>query len=61
LFPTKAIRGWLATDDLTHQQIVADYFARAGGFEPAVAETRTPPGQGGDPLYAVWAATLSSR
>ena len=37
-----------------HQQIVADYFAAAGGFEPPVVRRcATPPG--GDPLYAVWA------
>jgi SAM-dependent methyltransferase len=57
LFPTKAIRGWLLSDDVTHQQIVADYLARAGGYEPAIAQTRTPPGHRGDPLYAVWAST----
>ncbi len=57
LFPTKAIRAWLATDDATHLAIVADYFTRAGGFEPAIAQTRTPLDHRGDPLYAVWAAT----
>ena len=55
-FPTKAIRGWLATDDRGHVQIVDAYFRLAGGFGPAQAQLRTPPGQG-DPLYAVWAAT----
>jgi SAM-dependent methyltransferase len=59
LFPTKAIRGWLVTDDLTHQAIVADYFARAEAFAPATAQTRTPLEHRGDPLYAVWAATLA--
>ena len=42
LFPTKAIRGWLFTDSETHQQIVADYFARAGRFEPATQRLCTP-------------------
>ncbi len=59
LFPTKAIRAWLATDDFTHQAIVADYFARTDAFEPAISQTRTPPGHRGDPLYAVWAVRLS--
>lgn len=54
LFPTKAIRGWLASGSTTHQQIVAGYFAAAGGYEPSVTrECATPPGS--DPLYAVWA------
>ena len=54
LFPTKAIRGWLYSGDAAHLQIVADYFAAAGGFEPAsTRQCATPPG--GDPLYAVWA------
>lgn len=54
LFPTKAIRGWLHSPSAAHQEIVAAYFAAAGGYEPALArECATPPG--GDPLYAVWA------
>jgi SAM-dependent methyltransferase len=54
LFPTKAIRGWLLSENATHQQIVAEYFAAAGGYEPArIRQCATPPG--GDPLYAVWA------
>jgi Methyltransferase domain len=56
LFPTKAIRGWLMTDDESHQRIVAEYFRRAGGFEPAVARACAPSGRGTDPLFAVWAA-----
>jgi SAM-dependent methyltransferase len=54
-FPTKAIRGWLATDDAGHQRIVASYFELAGGFEPAQVQRRTPPGRG-DPLFGVWAS-----
>ena len=54
-FPTKAIRGWLYSDDEQHCSIVATYFALAGGWDPAVAQRRTPPGHRGDPLYAVWA------
>ena len=58
-FPTKAVRGWLATDDDGRCAIVAEYLRRAGSFaEPEVA-LRTPPGWDrggryrGDPLYAV--------
>jgi SAM-dependent methyltransferase len=57
LFPTKAIRGWLHSENATHQEIVAAYFRSAGGYEPP--ETRvcgTP--RGGDPLYAVWAPVI---
>ena len=58
-FPTKAIRGWLATDDEQHCALVSEYFRRAGGWSPAVAQLRTPPGHAGDPLYAVWATSLT--
>jgi SAM-dependent methyltransferase len=51
-FPTKAIRGWLATDDRGHVAIVATYFELAGGFGPARVELRNP-GVRTDPLYAV--------
>ena len=55
-FPTKAIHGWLSTDDAGRGTIVAYYLDAAGGFaEPEVA-LRTPPrssGYRGDPLYAV--------
>lgn len=54
-FPTKAIRGWLGTDDETHLQIVNAFFALSGGFGEVRGGRRTPPGRG-DPLYAVWAA-----
>ena len=56
LFPTKAIRGWLATDDAEHCAIVERYFTRSGAFAPAESKLCTPPGPG-DPLYAVWAHT----
>jgi SAM-dependent methyltransferase len=56
-FPTKAIRGWLMTDDHGHTLIVAEYFRRAGGFGEPRVERRTPPGHPGDPLDAVWART----
>lgn len=58
-FPTKAVHGWLATDDDGRCALVAEYLRRAGAFtEPDVA-LRTPPGPErggryrGDPLYAV--------
>lgn len=56
LFPTKAIRGWLATGDEQHCEIVAAYFRRSGGWSDPVAELRTPPGGRGDPLFAVYAS-----
>lgn len=58
-FPTKAIRGWLATDDEQHAAIVAEYFRRSGAWREPVAERRTPVGWPGDPLYAVWARTAA--
>jgi SAM-dependent methyltransferase len=54
-FPTKAIRAWLANDEAGRVEIVRQYFLRAGGFEPPVAQLRTPLTSAGDPLYAVWA------
>lgn len=55
-FPTKAIRGWLGSDDRTRAGIVGEYFRRSGAFdEPRAVACATPPG--GDPLYAVWART----
>ncbi|MGY1715695.1 class I SAM-dependent methyltransferase [Geodermatophilus sp. SYSU D01106] len=51
-FPTKAVRGWLATSDEQHGALVAELIRRSGAFgEPAVS-LRTPPGPG-DPLWAV--------
>lgn len=59
-FPTKAIRGWLATDDETHVRIVGEYFRRSGGFDvPQAAQCAT--AAGGDPLFAVWASTPNSH
>ena len=54
-FPTKAIRGWLASNDEQHCALVAEYFNRAGGWRRPVAELRTASTGRGDPLYAVWA------
>lgn len=55
-FPTKAIRGWLATDDAGHVAIVRRYVELTEGFGEAAGGLRTDPRSGGDPLYAVWAA-----
>ena len=56
-FPSKAIAGWLSTDDEGRCGIVAEYFRRSGGWlEPNLA-LLTPPLSPGDPLYAVWATT----
>ena len=53
-FPTKAVRGWLATNDEGRCAIVAHYLQAAGGFGPAEVTLRTPPrSYRGDPLYAV--------
>ncbi|GAA2015876.1 class I SAM-dependent methyltransferase [Nakamurella flavida] len=58
-FPSKAIRGWLATDDEQHCAIVSEYLRQAGGFTEAEASLRTPGGRyRGDPLYAVVARRL---
>ena len=58
-FPTKAVHGWLATDDAGRVQIVRDYLTAAGGFDEPAASLRTPGGRyRGDPLYAVTARRL---
>ena len=55
-FPTKAIRGWLATDDETHVRLVGEYFRRSGAFgTPQAVRCETP--ASADPLFAVWART----
>ncbi|WP_370453290.1 hypothetical protein [Geodermatophilus marinus] len=51
-FPTKAVRGWLATDDERHGALVAELLRRTGRFTEPVVTLRTEPGVG-DPLYAV--------
>ena len=53
-FPTKAIRGWLGTDDEFHVRLVAEYFHRSTGWDQPRAEQRPTPTPG-DPLFAVWA------
>lgn len=58
-FPTKAIHGWLASDDRGRVAIVAEYFRRSGGWTDPISQLRTPAGRFGDPLYAVWAANAA--
>lgn len=53
-FPSKAIHGWLATDDAGRGAVVVDYLRRAGGFGEPELSLRTPSRRyRGDPLYAV--------
>jgi SAM-dependent methyltransferase len=59
-FPTKAIRGWLSTDDEGHCAIVSAYFELTVGFAEPTVQLRNP-GARGDPLYAVWAHRLAER
>jgi SAM-dependent methyltransferase len=54
-FPTKAIKGWLANDEMGRLAIVRAYFQQSGVFEePTLVHCN--PGGAGDPLYAAWAA-----
>jgi SAM-dependent methyltransferase len=53
-FPTKAVAVWLGTTDAQHLTLVRAYFEAAGGWMDAQEMDRSP-GEGGDPLYAVWA------
>jgi SAM-dependent methyltransferase len=57
-FPTKAVRGWLAYDEVTRVAIVAEYVRSAGGFTDPEGSLRTPAGAASDPLYAVVARRL---
>jgi len=54
-FPTKAVHGWLATDDAGRCALVADYLRRAGAFAEPEVSLRTPARRSyrGDSLYAV--------
>jgi SAM-dependent methyltransferase len=57
LFPTKAIRGWLAASDEQRVGIVATYFTGSVGWgTPEGAQVQT---SGRDPLFAVWADRIS--
>jgi SAM-dependent methyltransferase len=59
-FPTKAIHGWLSTNDAGRCAIVVEYLRLAGGFGTPDVSLRTPssPRYRGDPLYAVVARAL---
>jgi SAM-dependent methyltransferase len=59
-FPSKAVRGWLLTDDAQHCALVAEYHRQAGGFDEPVAEQRLD-GRRSDPLWAVWARRSGRR
>lgn len=59
-FPTKAVRGWLATDDEAHCAVVAEYHRQAGGFDEPVTEQRLD-GRRGDPLWAVRARRTAAH
>jgi SAM-dependent methyltransferase len=50
-FPTKAIRAFHVLAPAQRGGLVAEYLARAGGFEPAEVLDRSP--QGADPLWIV--------
>jgi len=58
-FPTKAIRGWLSTNDEGRCAIVSAYFELTEGFDEPIVQLRNP-GARGDPLYAVWALGAAS-
>jgi SAM-dependent methyltransferase len=57
-FPTKAINLWHEMDDEGHMQLVALYFASAGGWSNITVRDCSPARAKlfrSDPLYAVWA------
>lgn len=57
-FPTKAIRGWLATDDAGHCSIVENYFELTEHFGEPTTQLRTGGGRS-NPLFAI-SATRSA-
>jgi SAM-dependent methyltransferase len=59
-FPTKAIRGWLSTNDEGHCAIVSAYFELTDGFDEPIVQLRNP-GARGDPLYGVWARSIAAN
>lgn len=59
-FPTKAIRGWLATTDEGRCAIVSAYFDLTDDFDDPIVQLRNP-GAPGDPLYAVWARSSAAN
>jgi SAM-dependent methyltransferase len=59
-FPTKAIHGWLSTDEGGHVRIVRRYFELTPAFSSTESDLRTSLSGSGDALWAVWAATRSA-
>jgi SAM-dependent methyltransferase len=63
-FPTKAIRGWVQTNDADHCAIVSEYFRLANGFREPTSQQRQPVRNGmptDDPLFAVWAFSKAAN
>ena len=59
MFPTKAVRIWLALDDAERAGLIATYFKHAGAFGEPEMRDCTPRSAGyTDPLFAVWARAL---
>ncbi|MGB3829053.1 MAG: class I SAM-dependent methyltransferase [Ornithinimicrobium sp.] len=56
-FPTKAVRGWLATDEDGRVAIARAYLEQAG-FEDVMTALRTNRRLGRDPLYGAWARSI---
>jgi ubiquinone/menaquinone biosynthesis C-methylase UbiE len=59
MFPTKAVRIWLALGDRDRAALLATYFRRAGGFGDVSAADLSGDGTH-DPLFAVWARKRAS-
>lgn len=59
-FPTKAIHGWLHTDDRGRCRIVENYFDMTVGFDKPTTQLRNPSASS-DPLFAVWARRSTVR
>jgi SAM-dependent methyltransferase len=59
MFPTKAVRIWMALDDKERAALIGAYFRHAGNFGEVQAEDRSIDRGGySDPLFAVWAQRL---
>ena len=56
-FPTKAIAAWLTRTDEQHVALVESYFTTSGDWTTPKTAAHTP--RHSDPLYAVWAHSLS--
>jgi hypothetical protein len=55
MFPTKAVRIWMALDDRERASLIGAYFRYAGNFGEVHAEDRSiDSGSYNDPLYTVW-------